>query len=271
MVGDESDAGQRRRLACRRSLHKFKSLKADEVLAPPERRQPAESEPMGCNVVATTYVADHKTEAGLQSSLKHQNMLFVKVIVDRGGVIELREDESLGKVLSNVSRQGMAEKAKVVERGEDPTSHKLGMRLPIEGVGEANIEAASLNRIRERTAINNDTRNGGEVKLTCISLAAHNEDLCLARIKGQAIRSGPICDRLGISSYAIECEMKIRRRKVVIELRIVGKIIIFEKWTTDGRSLMKIAKRSGPRTLPCETPEASRSHSKILPPASMTT
>ena len=56
-----------------------------------------------------------------------------------------------------------------------------------------------------------------------ISLAAHDEDLSLARIKGKAIGTGPICDRSAISSYAIKCEIKIRRRKMVIELHIVGK------------------------------------------------
>ena len=53
-------------------------------------------------------------------------------------------------------------------RGEGPTSDKLGMRLPVEGVGEVNTEAASLNRIWELTTINNDARNGSEVKLTSL-------------------------------------------------------------------------------------------------------
>ena len=83
----------------------------------------------------------------------------------------------------------MVEKAEGVERGEDPKSYKLGMRLPVEGVGEVNTEAVCLDRIRDGTAINNDTRNGSEVKLTSISLAAYDEDLCLARINGKAIGS----------------------------------------------------------------------------------
>ena len=58
----------RRRIGGVRVSHNFKGLKADEVLAPPERRQPAKNKPMGRNVVAMMYVADHKTDAGLQAS-----------------------------------------------------------------------------------------------------------------------------------------------------------------------------------------------------------
>ena len=54
-----------------RISHDFKGLKADEILAPPESRQPAESESMWGNMVATRYVADYKTDSGLQSSLEH--------------------------------------------------------------------------------------------------------------------------------------------------------------------------------------------------------
>ena len=49
----------------------FKRLKADKVLTSPESRQPAESESMRGNVVATRYVADYEADAGLQSSLEH--------------------------------------------------------------------------------------------------------------------------------------------------------------------------------------------------------
>ena len=119
------------------------------------------------------------------------------MVINRSGVIKVRENESLGKVLLNVSLQGIAEEAQGVKRGEDPVSNKFGVRLPIERVGEVKTEAANLNRIREQTAINDNTQNGCEIKLARKSLAANDEDLCFARIQGKGHWIGPNLRPLG--------------------------------------------------------------------------
>ena len=59
--------------------------------------------------------------------------------------------------------------------------------------------------------------------LASVSLAANDEDLCFGRVQRKTIRSGPAYDHLGISSYTVEREMKVCRKKVVLKLGVIGK------------------------------------------------
>ena len=59
---------------------------------------------MGRYVVATGYVADHESNTSLKGFFELYDPRIVEVIVNRGGVVEVRKAERLGKVLPQVTR-----------------------------------------------------------------------------------------------------------------------------------------------------------------------
>ena len=150
----------------------LKSLKTDEILAPSAGRQPAEGEPVGHDMVAARYPADHTLYPGFLYYFQLFDTVLVELVIDWSGVVKLREDDGFDEVFSGISRQSMAKETQgvkwvSVQFHVQFQCHVFDVGFPVEGTGESYAETPRFQYVGEETAVD-DSREGIEVELTSV-------------------------------------------------------------------------------------------------------